>query len=74
MNKGTYIEKLEKDYTYSYYLLDGELTIEDKLLKKDSFLVLEDLDYIEIIVNEKSELFFVKSPSKIGYKRFLQRY
>lgn len=73
-SSGEYPTMLDKDYTYSYYLLDGDMKINNEIVVKDDFLVFKDIDHINFIVNEKAELFVIKTPSKVDYKRFLNRY
>ena len=71
---GVYVEPTDSRATYSYYLLNGEITINDELVTKDSFLVLNEIESITFSVDDKAELFVIKSPSKIDYKRFIERY
>lgn len=74
LNDGSYEEILDDNFTYSYYLLTGEMYIEDKLLNKDSFIVLKDSNFTKFIVNQLSELFVIKTHTNVNYKRFIQRY
>ncbi len=71
---GNYSEELNKESTYSYYLLNGEVKINGELVEKDSFLVLHELDRVDFLVEESAELFVIKSPTKVDYKRFMERY
>ncbi len=71
---GNYSEKVEKESTYSYYLLDGEIKINGEIVEKDSFLVLRELDSVDFIVDESAELFVIKSPTVVNYRRFIERY
>lgn len=72
--RGSYVQDHDKTYTYSYYLLSGEMKINEILLEKDGFLVQSDKEDIHLEVFERSELFMIKSPSEVLYKRFMQRY
>jgi len=74
LDSGTYSESVDLESTYSYYLLDGEVMINDIVVKKDSFLVLNELESVTIKVDEQAELFVIKSPSKVDYRRFIERY
>ena len=73
-DSGKYSEVLNRESTYSYYLLDGEIRINDELVKKDSFMVFSEIDSVDFLVDESAELFVIKSPTKVDYKRFIERY
>ena len=68
------IKKVEEESTYSYYLLSGEIKINDELVQKDTFLVLSDVNSVTFRVEKIAELFVIKSPSSVEYKRFIERY
>ena len=71
---GKYTEVLDKSYTYSYYLLDGKMSINGIQLDKDGFLAIDDSADIEYKVMQEAELFMIKSPTTVAYNRFIQRY
>ena len=71
---GKHVEKLNSNYTYSYYLLDGEISINDELVEKDSFVVFNEIEDVIFSVDKRAVLFVIKSPSEVNYKRFLERY
>lgn len=71
---GEYKKKVEEESTYSYYLLSGEIKINDELVQKDTFLVLSDVNSVTFRVEKIAELFVIKSPSSVEYKRFIERY
>lgn len=73
-NSGNYLEEVDEKYAYSYYLLDGEIKINNELIKKDSFLVLHEIESVDFLVDKGAELFVIKSPSKVDYQRFVERY
>jgi len=73
-DSGHYVEELDKESTYSYYLLDGEMKINGEIVEKDSFLVLAEIDSVDFVVDESAELFIIKSPTKVNYRRFIERY
>ena len=72
--KGNYQEKIDAEYTYSYYLLEGEMTINHYLLQKDDFLCFNSLEEVDFSVTIRAELFVIKSLTKIDYHRFIERY
>ena len=71
---GNYTETRDKNFVYSYYLLDGKVKINDVILEKDTFLVEEDVEECSLEVLEKGELFMIKTAKNIDYKRFIERY
>lgn len=71
---GSYTEPKDKDFIYSYYLLEGKIKMNGTVLEKDGFLLEEDVDKMELEVLDSSEVFMIKTPRKIDYKRFIQRY
>ena len=72
--KGEYQEELDDRYTYSYYLLDGEMKINNQVMIKDSFLVLNDTSRADFSLSNRAELFIIKSRTKIDYHLFIERY
>lgn len=71
---GKYAEKLDRKSIYSYYLLDGEMMINDEVVVKDSFIVFSEIESVMFSVDERAVLFVIKSPLKVDYKRFMERY
>lgn len=73
-NAGMFTHDIENSSIYSYYLLNGEMRINEILLEKDDFIAFDENDNVQFDVVTKAELFIIKSPSKIKYKRFIDRY
>jgi len=73
-DNGEYTKSLDKNYIYSFYLLEGNIKINDEVVSKDSFMVLENLNTVDYLVEVKAELFIVKTPEKVDYERFIDRY
>ena len=71
---GRFDEVLDPLFTYSYYLLDGELAIDGEQLVKDDYYVLEDAKSVTYEVENGAELFVIKTPTEIKYRRFIERY
>jgi len=65
---------LDSNYTYSFYLLNGELDVNENIMIKDDFLVFNKASLVKLTSNTKAELFIIKSPTVIEYKRFIERY
>lgn len=71
---GSFKELLDPAFTYSYYLLEGELELDGEVLAKDDFYVLADASNVTFKVKNGAEIFVVKTPTKIKYRRFIERY
>lgn len=72
--KGKFREELEANFTYSYYLLDGNLKLNEDSLKKDDFYVLNNASSVSFEVKDEAELFLIKTPTDVKYRRFIERY
>ncbi|MDF1883101.1 pirin family protein [Sulfurimonas sp. SAG-AH-194-C21] len=71
---GMFDEVLDPAFTYSFYLLEGELVLDSDTLGKDDFYVLNNASSITFEVNNGAELFMIKTPTEIKYRRFIERY
>lgn len=71
---GKFTEKLDSDFTYSCYLLDGSLKVNEDTLVKDDFYVLNDTSSVSFEVEKEAELFLIKTPTDVKYRRFIERY
>jgi len=71
---GIFSEELDLAFTYSYYLLGGEMDLNAERLVKDDFYVLQDAKSITFKVQNEAELFVIKTPIDVGYRRFIERY
>ena len=70
----TLTQELDGGSTYSFYLLDGTMSINGELLDKDNFYLMNDASSITYEVSEHAELFIIKSPTTVRYRRFIERY
>ena len=71
---GIFDEILNPSFTYSYYLLDGEIDIDGETLVRDDYYVLQDASSVVYDVKNSAELFLIKTPTEIKYRRFIERY
>lgn len=71
---GNYKELLDENYTYSCYLLDGAIKIHNELVTQDSFFVFNSAKEVNFIVEDKAELFVIKSLTDIKYPLFREKY
>jgi len=71
---GKFEETLDPVFTYSYYLLEGELELDGDKLVKDDYYVLKDASSLRIEAKDETELFVIKTPTEVKYRRFIERY
>lgn len=71
---GTFNYKLDAHSTYSYYLLNGCMRINETVVEKDDFIVYNGMKDVHFDVEESAELFIIQTPTTITYKRFIERY
>lgn len=71
---GVFNEDLDSSFTYSYYLLEGEIDVDGDTLVKDDFYVLKDAESVTFSVQSKAALFVIKTPTDVSYRRFIERY
>jgi len=73
-NKGDFSYELDKNFTYSLYLLDGEISIDEVKMDKEDFLVFDSTSRVNFKVENEAELFVIKTLTNIGYPLFKDRY
>ncbi|WP_024955959.1 pirin family protein [Sulfurospirillum arcachonense] len=71
---GSFDEQLDDLYTYSFYLLDGEISVDGKKVEKDDFFIVSSSDNIHYDVANKAVLFVIKSLTKIEYPLYIDKY
>ena len=71
---GEYTLALDRESLYSYYLLDGEMKMNGEGVMRDDFILFGEVDSLKIGVEKSAELFVIKSPEKVSYRRFMERY
>lgn len=59
---------LNNQKIHSYYLIDGELVIDNKTINKDDFFIVEGDDKLELEVTQKANLFMVANPMQLSHK------
>lgn len=74
VSRGKYEEIVDKAFIYSYYLLSGALKMDDINVKKDDFIVFEYVEKIDLDVKEEAEIFMIKTPRMVEYKRYIEKY
>lgn len=71
--KGNHKIHLDKTSFHSFYLMEGQIEIEGNEMLKDSFTKTNEIEEINIKAIEESELFILKSPTKVNYKKITDR-
>lgn len=71
---GSFSEELDEESVYSFYLLNGAIQINGEKIEKDGFVKLEGISQVKYEVADSAELFVIKSPVEVVYKRFIERY
>jgi quercetin 2,3-dioxygenase len=68
--KGTHQLTLNEDKIYSYYLLSGELTIDENKINANDFFIVEAENKLNINVIENAKLFVVANPKTLSHKTY----
>ncbi len=66
--KGSHKLSLNNQKMHSYYLIDGELSIDNQKINKDDFIIVEGDDKLEVEVTQKAKLFVVANPIQLSHK------
>ena len=66
--------RLELDMTkiHSFYLIDGEVSIDGKGILEHDFIIIEDENEISIVANKNAQLFSIAVPKQLSYKTYLE--
>lgn len=73
-SSGTYLESIDAKYTYSMYILEGNVKINDIELTKDDYLKFDSSSMIDFTVENKAEVFVIKTLTDIDYSLFKDKY
>ena len=63
--------RLELNFYYSIYLINGEAKINNVVIEKDDFIKIYDQEVLEINSKKKSDFFIVKSPRRVSYTTYI---
>lgn len=63
--------RLELNFYYSIYLINGEAKINNVVIEKDDFIKIYDQEMLEINSKKKSDFFIVKSPRIVSYTTYI---
>ncbi|PCJ23831.1 MAG: hypothetical protein COA97_10950 [Flavobacteriales bacterium] len=70
--KGNHHFGLDETKIHSYYLLEGEASIEGKGLLEHDFVIVENEKELNIVVNKDVLFFKVSVPQQLSYKTYLE--
>ncbi|MBL4593841.1 MAG: pirin family protein [Flavobacteriales bacterium] len=70
--KGSHQLKLDDSSIHSYYLLVGEASIDGKDLLEHDFVIVENENELNIVVNTDVKLFQISVPKQLTYKTYLE--
>jgi len=70
LEPGQYTLKTEGERISSFYLIEGNLSLENAELKKDGFAIIEETEEIPVTVYQKSKLFLIECPVETGYETY----
>jgi redox-sensitive bicupin YhaK (pirin superfamily) len=64
---GNFQLPIEKEYYYSFYLIEGGLKIQQVRVQKDDFFIVEDEESLSYEVLAKGRMLCIKSPVTVSY-------
>ena len=64
---GDFEMTIEDDYYYSFYLIQGELKIQQVSVHKDDFFIVEDMKLLKYEVLVNGRMLCIKSPVTVSY-------
>jgi redox-sensitive bicupin YhaK (pirin superfamily) len=67
LQKGCFDMKIDKEYYYSFYLIEGELKIQQVHVQKDDFFLVEDVKSLNYEVLVNGRMLCIKSPITVSY-------
>ena len=65
---------LQNDSIYSYFILDGEVNINNDKVQKGDFFIVSDYENLIINTNSKTKIFEIKSPQRPSYNTYSERF
>ena len=72
LQKGEQLLKLNRDQLHSFYLVKGNVVVENQQLSKDDFFIVNETEGLTIIANEEASLFLLSSPEQLTYKTYAE--
>ncbi len=69
---GNHRLEIDKTKIHSFYLIDGELSIDGKGILEHDFIIVEYENEIKIVANKNVQLFSIAVPKQLSYKTYTQ--
>lgn len=66
--------EIQKNAIYSYFILDGEVTLNKETAEKGDFIIVSEVNNINITANSKTKVFEIKSPLRPSYSTYSERF
>lgn len=67
--RGEHTRAVDESSIYSIYVINGNGVINQQPLKKDDFVVIDDVSSIVVNADDRLELFIIVSPKNLSYSR-----
>ena len=74
LNSSDFDYKLNSSKTYSFFVIDGELSVNDKKISKGTFFIVDKESSLNFKAKTEADIFEIKSPSSPSYKTYFQRF
>ena len=66
--------EIQKNAIYSYFILDGEVTLNKETAEKGDFIIVSEVNNINITANSETKVFEIKSPLRPSYSTYSERF
>jgi redox-sensitive bicupin YhaK (pirin superfamily) len=73
-DKGVFNLELDDKFIYSFFVINGSISIENDKALKGAFIKIQDRKQISFDVFEKSHLFEIKSPKHLTHLTYFERF
>ena len=61
---------LKLDKIHSFFIIDGEISINGKIISKGFFFTVRDQNLLKLKILSNSEIFRITSPKNVSYKTY----
>lgn len=70
LSSGSHKLKLEESKTHSFYLIEGQVSVNKNQMDTDDFLVAEEANELSFEASQESTLFMISNPSQLDYTTY----
>jgi len=70
LEQGTHEISLDEAKTHSFYLIEGEVNIEQNELEIDDFIIVNDAKDLTVEVKKECKLFMISNPTQLDYTTY----